>query len=419
MWYTNPPLFYLYFLDCWVGEGLVLKMKEATKIKYTQKEYEKLIYSINSNVEVTTDYKGSSIPTGFRCKICGYEWTTTTYKFKKSNGCAACSGYRIQKGLNDLWTVDPKMAKLLLNPEDGYKIGKYSRKKVWWKCKYCGNLIYNNAKDVLNGLYCKYCSNGISYPELFFREFLIELNIEFKMQMKFDWAKNKKYDFYFDNIIVETHGDQHYEKTFHTISETARTLEEEQENDKIKKNMALKNGFIDNKTYIVLDCRKSNMEWIKNSILNSELNNLYDLSKINWINIDKKCSKPIMIQCCELFNQGYNTSKIREILKISEKSSSVCKYLREGTKLGLCKYNPKQERVKASAHKVICLNTLEIFDLIIDAKNKYKANNISACCKGTIKSSGKHPDTREKLKWMYYEDYLKLNNDNINKEEFV
>lgn len=75
--------------------------------------------------------------------------------------------------------------------------------------------------------------------------------------------------------------------------------------------------------------------------------------------------------------------------------------------LGLCNYDPTESRRSASRHKVVCLNNGEIFNSIVDAENHYNIQNISGCCIGQIKSAGKHPITKEKLKWMYYEDYLK------------
>ena len=52
---------------------------------------------------------------------------------------------------------------------------------------------------------------------------------------------NKKYDFYFDGIICETHGLQHYEHGFQCNG--ARTLEEEQLNDTYKEKVAKENGI--------------------------------------------------------------------------------------------------------------------------------------------------------------------------------
>lgn len=72
-----------------------------------------------------------------------------------------------------------------------------------------------------------------------------------------------------------------------------------------------------------------------------------------------------------------------------------------------------------NATKVICLETLQIFDTIDKALKWCNIKSgISKCCKDNTKSAGKHPITKEPLHWMYYEDYLKLqeeqqNNDNL------
>jgi len=65
--------------------------------------------------------------------------------------------------------------------------------------------------------------------------------------------------------------------------------------------------------------------------------------------------------------------------------------------------NSKARRV------VVCLNTKEIFKKGRLGAKKYKVDlsSIIKCCKEKVKSAGMHPETKEKLKWMYYEDYLK------------
>jgi len=61
--------------------------------------------------------------------------------------------------------------------------------------------------------------------------------------------------------------------------------------------------------------------------------------------------------------------------------------------------------------KIICLTTKEVFISQREAERKYNifSTHICRCCKGKQKSAGIHPETGEKLVWMYYEDYLKLN----------
>lgn len=54
---------------------------------------------------------------------------------------------------------------------------------------------------------------------------------------------------------------------------------------------------------------------------------------------------------------------------------------------------------------VICLNTLEIFESITEARNKYNISDISSCCSGKLYSAGRHPVTNEELVWQYLSDY--------------
>lgn len=65
----------------------------------------------------------------------------------------------------------------------------------------------------------------------------------------------------------------------------------------------------------------------------------------------------------------------------------------------------------AVGKKIVLINTGQVYDCIVDA---YKAvglsssSHIVSCCKGKRKSAGKI--NGESARWMYYEDYLKLNN---------
>ena len=63
----------------------------------------------------------------------------------------------------------------------------------------------------------------------------------------------------------------------------------------------------------------------------------------------------------------------------------------------------------ATAKKVICLNTMQIFNCSEDAGkwiNRNNGSSIASCCRGEQLTSGTHPTTGEKLRWMYYKDYL-------------
>lgn len=67
----------------------------------------------------------------------------------------------------------------------------------------------------------------------------------------------------------------------------------------------------------------------------------------------------------------------------------------------------KQKLIQVNSRKVICLNTREVFESVKSASNKYHGH-VGKCCRGETKTAGTHPDTGEKLHWMYYDEYLKL-----------
>ena len=97
-----------------------------------------------------------------------------------------------------------------------------------------------------------------------------------------------------------------------------------------------------------------------------------------------------------------NTEETKE--KISESRREY--YEQNGTEMLKRGNNP-------NARKVICLETNEVFGCIADAKEKYGNIDISGCCRGKQKSAGKHPVTKQKLHWMYYDEYIKLKKEGI------
>lgn len=64
--------------------------------------------------------------------------------------------------------------------------------------------------------------------------------------------------------------------------------------------------------------------------------------------------------------------------------------------------------------KVVCLNTGEIFNSIKQAMDTYPtAKSISDCCRHICISSGTHPETNDKLKWRYYDEYCEMSDSEI------
>ena len=70
----------------------------------------------------------------------------------------------------------------------------------------------------------------------------------------------------------------------------------------------------------------------------------------------------------------------------------------------------KNNMSKAQMKKVICIETEQVFDSVNDAQKAINVNwGITACCKGKQKTCGD-------FHWMYYSDYLKLNENTDSKQ---
>lgn len=209
------------------------------------------------------------------------------YGYSKSCGCLKneLAAKRCENNIktNKLKDEYPELIKYLINKDDG-ELSLATTKQIKCKCPLCKTIrIYNGMKNfVLYGFTCPNCSSKISYPNKFVYKFLSQLNVEFQTEKTFDWSKNKRYDFYIPSLscIIEAHGLQHYKDSLWS------TLEYQQNNDNFKEQIALLNDI---KNYIQLDCRNSNFKYIKQSILNNDkINNLFNLSKIDWEKIDKE-----------------------------------------------------------------------------------------------------------------------------------
>src|SRR5690606_762241 len=185
-----------------------------------------------------------------------------------NHNCPYCSGQRVLKGFNDIHTTHPEISRFLTDQSIGHMISAGCNQKVSFTCVDCGHETVKTVGNVTfkGGYVCPRCSDGISYPEKFMMNVLDQLNIMYETQKTFIWSQKRKYDFYIPsfNCIIETHGQQHYRDAFHYFDGGA-TLEETQLNDLLKENLAKNNGI---DKYIVIDCSESEINHIKQGILN-------------------------------------------------------------------------------------------------------------------------------------------------------
>lgn len=325
-----------------------------------------------------------------KCKICGYIWRLSdSYLYFKRDRCPACNNKQHMYGVNSLKDTHPDVADLLMDKSIAKDISFGSSRKVSFICPNCGNEIISTVKDVCkNGLSCRRCGDGISYPNKFIYSFLKQSGIEFESEKTFDWSKNRRYDFYIPsfNLIIEVHGGQHY-----GVPHFANKMRNEVENDIIKNHLAMDNN-IDN--YIVIDARESSRDYIENSIRSSDLYSFIGLDIIDFKLCDMYASGSRLIECCKLYNMGHGNKEIAKSL--STDTTTVWKYINRGIDIGLIR-----ERHSVGL-KVYCIEYNRQYRTVREAAKDLSISNkaIVDCCEGK-RDYMKRQKTGEILHWSY------------------
>lgn len=333
-------------LECAVCNGLRSNPKVFQKKLYMKygNEYNLVSKYISSNQKLLIRHNSP------KCQCHIFSVMPNNILRKRGTGCPVCTNKKIIKGINDIGTTHPNLVKYFVNKEDAYTHSYGTGKRIQVKCPDCGYEKSLRMNDVCSRdgyrFHCPRCSDGISYPEKFMMNVLDQLGIDYKVQYSPKWIKPKRYDFYTPklNCIIETHGEQHY--TDETTSFRTSLLKEKT-NDKIKKVTALANGI---EYYIELDCRESRIEWIKNSILTSELSKLLDLNNISWTSCAEFANSNKVKEVCDYWNnkkEEETTSDLSKIFNLDR--CSISTYLKKGTKLGWCDYDPKKESFKTAS----------------------------------------------------------------------
>ena len=420
--YLNKDIFKIYignFMRCCFGK-LLSKYTGEFKIKIgtSFKDDKRDIIIVNKEYRFNEGGHGQDIKYyKYKCNKCGYDegWIMES-NLSKGIGCSCCSNTIVVEGINDIPTTAPWMIKYFQGGYNEAKLyNKNSNKKIYPVCPDCGKI-----KDKVKGISDIYknhsigciCGDGKSYPEKFMNSILEQLDINFVTEYSPNWAKLKRYDFYFEldseKYIVEMDGSFHFRDNKMNGCTKKNTKEIDNYKDKLAKKYGIK--------IIRINSEISNLNYIKNNVINSSLNNILDMGKIDWLKCEESALSNLVKRVCKLKRNSPNitTAQISEITKLN--IETIRKYLNMGKKLGWCDYCGNGYK-KAT---IICLNTEEIFNSISEACKKYNIHNsnLSECCKTEYKSAGKDPISGERLRWAYYNDeYIKLhgevNTDNV------
>ena len=293
------------------------------------------------------------------------------------------------------------LKKYVKDKEEAKSIGSGTSKKILWECPNCHSERLNTPSKVKSrGFKCYVCEDSRSYSEKLMEQLLIDNNIVYETQKRFDGCKYKSelpFDFYLpeEKICIEMQGEQHYDNRKNSVWYDPRM----EVSDAIKKKFCLENNLI----YIDINCTVSDIKIIIKNIDQTILKNILtnkDIGKLKKVVLTRNLN----VDVDHLIKEHRNG---KSFLKISEETGvhrkRIVSILR---KMG--EYKPRAG-ARHNGRKVICLNDKKIYNTIkeaITAVNLKQENNIMMVCKGQRNYAGKHPETGEPLKWMYYEDYI-------------
>lgn len=296
----------------------------------------------------------------------------------------------IRKGINDLATTHPEYIKYLVNPNDAYLIGIGSHKIVLCKCPTCGDETFKRITNVRkNGYCCKICSDKFSYPNKFIRALFDELGVDAEYEYSPKWLKPYRFDSFFvlnnKSFVVEMdgnvgHGNNKFNSTERDIKGIAT--------DHLKDSLASKQGI----KVIRIDAKKSEVNYIKNSIEHSELSEIFDLSIVDWNKCGVFAESNLLKEVCEYYSSC--TENEKSIQNIQSKfhiaRDTVRIYLVKGTKLGLCNYDKElSERLRkknALAGVKNAMKKIYVYDKEMNLLYEFK--NIHECVDTMSKTYG-------------------------------
>lgn len=347
----------------------------------------------------------------YKCNTCGWDegWIEESHLIgKRCQGCSCCKGLTVVEGINDIPTTNEWMVKYFQGGYDEAKLYTcQSNRKINPICPFCG--LISNSQVTISSIYkiryftCS-CSDGVSYPNKFIRYLMHQLkalypSLEYEFEYQRDWTGKRSYDCWFKRMnkeyFVEMDGEQHKNGIFKHYG--GRSLEEEQINDEFKNNLARKNNI----DIIRIDrscTTHDKFVSIKDNVLKSIISSLFDLSLIDWHSLSESCEKNIVKEVADYWNKKDKDTTMTDIAnKFKTNRSVIRSYLKRGSKLGWCDYDPKIETKETilknkikNSKQVMNIETGIIFDSTHDCSRKSKdvfgrfidSSSISQVCRG-------------------------------------
>lgn len=339
-------------IPCEIGYNIKDEKRDLTVID--RKHVNNGEMAPNGNVS-----KGSRWWYKVRCNKDGYEHWKPSGNLKR-DGCPCCSGKIPVPGINTIWDTHRYLvADFGLDEEFSKTHTAGTNKEGKFTCLNCGKTLFKRVPDVISkkSIGC-ICGDGVSYPEKLGYGVFSQLPVEFETQYSPDYFSKERSDFYFHDfkLVVELDGGLGHEGGV-VHGKSKKTLEECIAIDNWKTKEHGKHGI---KT-IRINCFKSNLEYIKNNILSSELVKYFDFSSIDWLKAEEFALKNIIKEICdywhehkEIKQENITTSTMTKIFPVITSRECIVRYLKTGTKLGWCYYDPNEELIRSIEQRKKC-----------------------------------------------------------------
>lgn len=217
----------------------------GNKLK-SHSEFVEQVKKINPNIDVISQYKSTAYKVSFKCKVCGYEWSTKPGSVLRGKGCYMCGKKHMgEKNRKPSFEFEEEIKKInpsikLLEPYQNDKT------KILCKCVTCNEEWFTWPSGLKSGHGCPYCS--FSHGEAKIKNILSSYNITFISQYKFNdllgiGNRQLSYDFYLPeyNLLIEYQGKQHKQPIAYFGGE--ETFKRQKEHDRRKREYAFQHNI--------------------------------------------------------------------------------------------------------------------------------------------------------------------------------
>lgn len=383
--------------------------------KRTQEKLEAEIESLyDGRFSVVGKFVDSVTAVEIVCNKCGYVFTRSPQTLHQGRSiCPRCNPkiatLEVIRGVSDLCTTDPDIANLLLNKDDGVFVKRNSAKVLDFVCPNCNRVISKKVANVTSRgkLVCPACSDHISYPNKFIYHLLSKLGVDFDPEFIIV-GYPYRYDYHFSHLGIEYLIEMDGGMGHGNVDIFGSSKEDQIARDNDKDIIAIKHGY----SLIRIDCKyKANrFEYVKNSVINSKLSDLFDLSVLDMQEIDRLSMTSVIPEIAKAWNSGIHSYyKLKDIFKYNR--PAIRRYLKMACIAGIIPMEYadvlKEIRIASNRHLQItkgtpvkCLTTGEEFVSIAEAQRKYQIGNLHEHLHKKRKYCGKLKDGT-KLAWCF------------------